>query len=239
MLLLKDPNNQSAVHALSESKSQRMTLRVIRWHPVDRRFLVGRRACTCRYVRGVEDRNDGRIEAPEVKSSPCSMTRFRMRGGREKAKSDHETRFCISVSGLPPRIHAWLCTRRLNARCWHWPWIWSWRLWAQSDYSVWGAGAAGARHAEPDTGSAPATSAGTHHQWAVLQRELPVVRQLLQSLTLGPPRSADPGRQQDPSHRAWACRIFDAPAELVSVAKTKQAIGQNIGLSPLAAPRRQ
>jgi hypothetical protein len=180
MLLLKDPNNQSAVHALSESKSQRMTLRVIRWHPVDRRSLVGRRACTCRYVRGVEDRNDGRIEAPEVKSSPCSMTRFRMRGGREKEKCDHETRFCISVSGLPPRIHAWFCTRRLNARCWHWPWIWSWRLWAQSDYSVWGASAAGAR-GEPDTGSAPATSAGTHHQWAVLQRELPVVRQLLRN----------------------------------------------------------
>src|ERR1700730_10695361 len=37
------------------------------------------------------------------------------------------------------------------------------------------------RRGEPDTGSAPATSAGTHHQWAVLQRELPVVRQLLRN----------------------------------------------------------
>src|ERR1700730_12978890 len=45
---------------------------------------------------------------------------------------------------------------------------------------VCGASAAGAR-GEPDTGSAPATSAGTHHQWAVLQRELPVVRQLLRN----------------------------------------------------------
>jgi len=123
--------------------------------------------CHCRLAGRPQDRsNHGNID--EVVS--CWIIRLRARREAEQSEEcDYATSPCSSVSAnLCRRIYAQLCTCRLRAR------IWWWRLWAQSYQSLGGTGPADAHLRKPDSGPAPSTRAGTHHQRSGVAARAPV-----------------------------------------------------------------
>jgi hypothetical protein len=112
--------------------------------------------CHCR-LAGRPQRRANHGNTDEVIS--CWIIKLRgMTGGRQSEKCD-ATSPCSSVSAnLCRRIYARLCTCRLRAR------IWRRRLWAQFQQSLGGTRPADAHLRKPNSGPAPATRAGAHHQ---------------------------------------------------------------------------
>ncbi len=131
-----------------------------------------------------------------------------MREAEQSKDYDHATSLCSGISGgLCRRINSQFCT------CWLWARSRSWRLCAQSHYLGRTVPAdTGLR--KPDSGAAPATRAGTHHQRAVVATGAPgTVSASPQSGSLGPGPSPLAGGALDfipAKAQTWLDRNADA-----------------------------